>query len=310
MMLCGSHLENVVIDGGKWDMQNTLQAPNPLITNTFGEIKHDDMDERYLGVAMRFFDITNFTFKNITLRNPVTFGVQLAEIFKFTIDSITFDYDRGNPILGTMDGVHLESGCRFGRITNLKGKTFDDLLAINADDFYHGDITDISVDGIFSDGGQSAIRFLSVTSAVKRISIQNIFGTFYQYCIGISKYYSLGDKTKRGQYDMISLRNIYASKNYRYPDFYTAESYVYPIIYIEKELDIKNLVIRELHRREAETNVETILVDSDTVIDDFCIEDCSYENQVGNAPFLVNRGQIKHLKTDNIILYGDNLRFM
>jgi hypothetical protein len=109
---------------------------------------------------------------------------------------------------------------------------------------------------------------------------------------------------------MISLRNIYASKNYRYPDFYTAESYVYPIIYIEKELDIKNLVIRELHRREAETDVETILVDSDTVIDDFCIEDCSYENQVGNAPFLVNRGQIKHLKTDNIILYGDNLRFM
>ncbi|NCA67794.1 MAG: hypothetical protein EOM87_07015 [Clostridia bacterium] len=310
MMLCGNHLKNVVINGGKWDMQNTLQAPNPLVTYTYGQIKHDDMDDRYLGVAMRFFDISNFTFKNSTLRNPVTFGVQLTKIFQFTIDSITFDYDVGNPILGTMDGVHLESGCSFGRITNLKGKTFDDLLAINADDFYYGDITDIAVDGIFSDGGHSAIRFLSSGSNVKRISVQNIFGTFYQYCIGITKYYFLGDKTKRGQYDMISIRNIYASKHYRYPDFYTPESYVYPLIYIEKELDIRNLLISELHRREDETDVETIFVDSDTVIENLCIENCSYENKVGNAPFLVNRGQIKQLKTDNINLYGDNIRFM
>ena len=63
MLLCGEHLHNVVIDGGTWDMQNTKQSPNPLITYTYGQIKHDDMDDRYLGVSMRFFDIFNFTFK-------------------------------------------------------------------------------------------------------------------------------------------------------------------------------------------------------------------------------------------------------
>ncbi|MGI6716398.1 MAG: hypothetical protein ACOX3X_04285 [Eubacteriales bacterium] len=307
MMLCGEHLENVVIDGGKWDMQNTLQAPNPLVTYTYGPVRHDDMDDRYLGVAMRFFDIFNFTFKNVTIRNPVTFGIQLCKVVQFTVDSITFDYHVGNPILGTMDGVHLESGCRFGSITNLKGRTFDDLLAINADDFYYGDITDISVDGIFSDGGHSAIRFLSTGSNVSRISVQNIFGTFYQYCIGITKYYHIGDQTKRGKYDMISLRNIYASKHYRYPDFYTSESYVFPLIFIERELDIGNLTIRELHRRENETDIPTIFIDQDTVIDNLVITDCSYQNNVGNAPFLVNKGTVKKLKMDNIDLYGDGL---
>lgn len=310
MLLCGEHLHNVVIDGGIWDMQNTKQSPNPLITYTYGQIKHDDMDDRYLGVAMRFFDIFNFTFKNVTIKNPVTFGAQLCKVVRFTIDSITFDYSVGNPQLQTMDGVHLESGCMFGRITNLKGRTFDDLLAINVDDFYYGDISDISVDGIFSDGGHSAIRFLSTGSNVRRISVQNVFGTFYQYCIGITKYYHMGNREKRGKYDMISLRNIYASKHHRYPPFYTDKSYVYPVIYIEREIDIRSLSISELHRRENETDIPTVFVDEDTVIENLTIKDCSYENKVGNAPFFVNKGKVKNLKLDNINLYGENLALM
>ncbi len=310
MMVFCEHCKNVVLEGGIWDMNNMEQNPNPLWTHSFGEVKHNDMDDRYLGVAMRFFDVTNLTIKNLVVKDPVTFGIQIAKAYQFTVDNITFDYNQGNPVLATMDGVHLESGCRYGRVTNLKGKTFDDLLAINADDFYYGDISDISVDGIYAEGSHSAIRMLAVKSTISRISINNIFGSFYQYCIGITKYYNIGNKSLRGKYDQITISNVYGRKHFRYPDFYTDKSYVYPFIYIEKELDIKNLTIRDLHRRETETDIETVFVDSDTVIENLTITDCSYENSIGKAPFLTVKGEVKNMNLSNIRLYGDNINVM
>lgn len=297
MMIRCDKCENVTLRGGIWDMNNQEQDPNPLWIATYGKVNHDDYDERYMGVCMRFFGIKNLTLQGITLKDPVTFGIQMAEIYQFTVDSITFDYNQGNPVLCTMDGVHIESGCRFGRITNLKGRCFDDLLAINADDFHTGDIEDISVDGIYSEKGHSAVRMLSLGSAVRRISICNVFGTFYQYCIGITKYYH---ESGIGQFDQISLRNIYASKAFRYPTFYRKDSYVYPIIFIEKELYIKHITIRELHRREQETDVPTILVQEGTTIENFNISNCSYENSVGNAPFLMKKGKINNLSLEHI----------
>lgn len=297
LMLSCENCENVTVRGGIWDMDNISQAPNPLWTHTYGKVKHDDFDQRYMGVLMRFFGIKNLTLQGITLKDPVTFGIQMAEIYQFTVDSITFDYNQGNPVMATMDGVHIESGCRFGRVTNLKGRCFDDLLAINADDFHHGDIEDISVDGIYSEKGHSAIRMLSTCSAVRRISVSNIFGTFYQYCVGITKYYR---EPGTGQYDQISLRNIYASKAFRYPTFYTEKSIVYPIIYIEKDLHIKHLVISELHRREQETDIPTILIEEGTDIENMSIYDCSYENNVGNAPFMLKKGNIENLTIKNV----------
>ena len=299
LMLRCDDCVNVTVRGGIWDMNNMQQEPNPLWIKTYGKVTHDDYDERYMGCLMRFFKIKNLTLQGITLRDPVTFGIQMAEIYQFTVDSITFDYNQGNPVLATMDGVHVEGGCRFGRITNLKGRCYDDLLALNADDFHRGDIQDISVDGIYSDRGHSAVRMLSWGSNIRRISICNVFGTFYQYCIGITKYYS---EEGIGRYDQISLRNIYASKAFRYPDFYTEKSIVYPIIYIQKDLHIKHLVIRELHRREEETDIPTISIEEGTTVDNLEIFSCSYESVVGNAPFLLNKGEIKNLVTENIQL--------
>ncbi|MDD2269584.1 MAG: glycosyl hydrolase family 28 protein [Eubacteriales bacterium] len=310
LMVSCEHCNNVVLEGGLWDMNNMEQNPNPLWTGSFGEVKHDDMDDRYLGVAMRFFDVTNLTIKNLTVKDPVTFGIQITKAYQFTVDNITFDYNQGNPILGTMDGVHIESGCRYGRITNLKGKTYDDLLAINADDFYYGDISDISVDGIYAEGAHSAIRMLASQSTIERISINNIFGSFYQYCIGITKYYHIGDKSYKGKFDQITISNVYARKHFRYPDFYTAESFVYPFIFIERELEIKNLTIRDLHRRETETDIDTVFIDIDTVIENLTITDCSYENGVGNAPFLTVKGDVKNMNFNNIKLYGDNIKLI
>ncbi|HPE94839.1 MAG TPA: hypothetical protein PLT66_02065, partial [Bacillota bacterium] len=186
LMLRSDGTQNVSVSGGIWDMQNMKQAPNPLWTHTYGAIEHKDYDERYLGVAFRFFNVKNLIIRDLTLRDPVTFGIQMAEVYQFTVANIIFDYNDGNPVMGTMDGVHIEGGCRFGRLVNLQGRCYDDLVAINADDFWRGPISDITVDGIYAEGSHSAVRLLSTGSRVDNITVSGIYGTFYQYCVGIT----------------------------------------------------------------------------------------------------------------------------
>ena len=62
----------------------------------------------------------------------------------------------GNPrrslrqVFLNMDGVHLDGWCHHGKISNLRGTCFDDMVALNANDGQcaqeEGDITDIDID--------------------------------------------------------------------------------------------------------------------------------------------------------------------
>ena len=91
-----------------------------------------------------------------------------------------------------MDGIHLDGGCRRGRIIDLSGTTHDDLVALNADDVWCAqtcaEISDILVDGIRTDCAHSAVRMLSAPNPVRRVTIRNVFGCFYCYGIGFTQY--------------------------------------------------------------------------------------------------------------------------
>ena len=133
----------------------------------------------------------------------------------FTISDIVFDYQTVNPIAANMDGIHLDGYCRFGRISNLHGKTYDDLIALNADDNENespcfGPIEDVTIDGIYAEDCHSAVRILSSGSAIRRISISNVHGTFYRYCVGFTKFFWRREGT--GWFEAISLDNIHCAK--------------------------------------------------------------------------------------------------
>ena len=113
-----------------------------------------------------------------------------------------------------MDGVHLNGNCHYGSIKNLKGACYDDLVALNAHEGSGGDITNILVDGIFAENCHSAVRFLTVCNRLQNIKIANVYGTFYQYCVGFTKGY-LGEFT--GCFDAIVLENFHVSKSKRLP---------------------------------------------------------------------------------------------
>ena len=67
-------------------------------------------------------------------------GIDLKKWFaddENRVDDLTFDYTTCNPIFLNMDGVHLDGWCHHGKISNLRGMCFDDMVALNAADGRH-----------------------------------------------------------------------------------------------------------------------------------------------------------------------------
>lgn len=289
--------QNIEVTGGIWNFNNKEQHPNPMYVQS-------DEHSSYSGFAMLFYNVKNLRISSLTIKDPVTFAVMLDTVSYFTVDNIIFDFNYGNPLATNMDGIHIDGNCHYGDIRNLKGACYDDLVALNADEGLAGDITNINIDGIYSEDCHSAVRLLAAKQSVKNIHISNVYGTYFQYCIGITRFYPTDDK---GQYDGITLENIYASKAFRYPVYAKPEkSYVYPLIYIEDKLHIKNLKISNLVRREYITPVDTIHIKGETEIDQLVLENISVENHTDaeSIPLFVNNGNVKYLIASG--LYNDN----
>ena len=128
--------QNIEIQGGIWNFNNMNQHPNP-----------DQCEEPepygYTGEGMIFYGVKNIRLSDMTLKDPVHFGILFDRVSYFTIENITFDYNKGNPYAINMDGFHLNGNCHFGTIRNLKGACYDDLVALNAHEGSKGPITNI-----------------------------------------------------------------------------------------------------------------------------------------------------------------------
>lgn len=288
--------ENVELCGGIWNCNNMEQNPNPMQTR-------DLSVKGFYGFAMLFYNVKNLRISDLTIKDPTNFGITLDTVSYFTVENITFDYNLGNPRPINMDGIHLNGNCHFGVLRNLRGACYDDLVALNADEGTGGDITDIEIDGIFAEDCHSAARLLTVKYAVERIHISNVYGTYYQYCLGLTKYYK-GES--EGYYDAITFDNIYASKAVRYSHIYDPNTYVYSLIWIDKQTLVKSLTIRSLHRKEYNNPIDTIHVRRETVVERLILDDITTENLTGSPmTFLGGEGRIVNAAMRNIRVGDD-----
>ncbi len=311
---------DIEITGGVWDMNNLGQSKNPLhfpqpdytTPNFFSEASRQSKNPAdapspsrrcYDGNAFFLKNVKNLRIGGLTMKDPVTFAITLNIIERFTVEDITFDFNYGNPWAVNMDGVHVDGQCSFGVIRNLKGSCYDDMVALNADEGDPGPIRDIEVDGLFAHDCHSAVRLLSREHPVEHVSIHHVYGTFYQYCIGLTKYY---EGPASGYYDAITLREIYASKAVRHTVYRKDGSFVYPLIWVERGLEIKNLTITDLYRREATTAVETIGIDPEAHIQSLHLDRIVQENHLG-TPFVLlrNQGKIDTLMLGSLRANGD-----
>ncbi|MEI8245738.1 MAG: hypothetical protein WCI51_07905 [Lentisphaerota bacterium] len=287
--------ENISVEGGIWNMDN-LNQPLTEYQKT-RNWKHPYEETSYIGILMRFDNVKNLRLASLTLKDPVTFGMQLGRLRQFTIEDIVFDY---NLKRSNMDGVHLNGDCRKGFIRNLTGATNDDMLALNADDgtlfeMTRGPIEDISVDGLFAENGYTAVRLLSAGSPIRRIKISGIFGTYRVNVVSFTNH-----KVHPGEastFDDVTIDGVFASK--------TGDEKSSPI-WIASPAKISSLTIRDYHRIETAVPVPDILIDPQCRIENLNISDFSSINKTsGQYSALDNNGDIGVLNIANMFFKAE-----
>lgn len=310
---------DISIIGGIWDYDNIHQAPNPIITkrDEVKKISHFNGDPNHIathelfghfGCLMSFSHVTRFSIRNLTLKNPVTFCIRMAYMTYFTVENIKFDQNLGNPRADNMDGIHIDGGCHFGSIRNVQGTCYDDIVALNADDNYDGPISDIQVDGVFGKNSLRGVRLLSIKSLVSRISISNIFGTFYQNCIGLT--YFFPPNGVRGKMSHISIRNIYGNNAPRIPEYGKGDNSHFPFsfIWVDGELDIDFLTIDNLCRNESLSDAETLKICKGANIKTLSLSNILHQNSTGKPlTMFLNKGNIGKLYMYNVDPSEDTL---
>ena len=309
-----NYSENICIDGGIWDMNHSNQWPNPYhFPDENGKYWFDKIGighreftalrtcksfirGAYTGMCMRFCRIRRFVLKNITFKNPVVYGAQLGYIEDFSVQDIIFDYTEGSPKLWNMDGVHVEGYCKNGWISNLKGACHDDLLALTADDLLYGPLENIVVDGIYSEGSHSAVRILSHGFPVKNVTIRNVFGSYYVYCIGITKYH--GGDDERGTIENVTIENLFAESCPGTADVAGGKR---PIIWVQKGLDVDGLSISNVRRVEKCHPTPLFLVDEGVTVKNLRLRDIYQKNELGApVPFIELNGEVEITAEENL----------
>lgn len=282
------------IEGGIWNFNNKNQTENPLYTRKFTE-------PYYVGYLMLFYNVKNFRISNLTIKDTINYAITLDTASYFTIENIVFDLNDGNPLPTNMDGIHLDGNCHYATIRNIRGACYDDLVALNAYEGSGGDITNINIDGIFAENCHSAVRLLTVQQNVRHIHISNIYGTYYQYGIGITKFFP-GETT--GCFDAVTIDEFHASKSKRLPiqEVHLDNKRVqFPLIWIQDDTVVKNLTIRGLHRREYENPIDTIRIGRNAIVENFSVQNFTQENHT-DTPCLkmINLGKIQGFDADEI----------
>jgi hypothetical protein len=291
--------KNIVVSGGIWDGNNTK------VDHAKGDRNGVSPRDFFIGSVFIMMNVENLRIEKLTVKDPEKFGIHIAACHKFTVDDITLDY---NGLEYNMDGIHLQGGCSFGRVTNIKGNTYDDMVALNADDGEYweiskGPITDIQIDGLWASNCFRAVRFLSTGTPVKRISISNIFGSYFTNTIAFT-HWRLTATLPR--FEDISIRDVFTAKvtdrellgrQERKPDMYA-------IIGIEGRLSFNNLSISNVYRSEwLPEAAPTIHIQQGSVIETLRLRDIQQENNTDTPLTLLhNESSIIQLFIDGVVV--------
>lgn len=260
----GAHHISVV--GGVWDLNNLGQRGNAAVRrqsskdesvyavvpdvagtcddegfrrNTYPEwVHHGSLN------GMVFENVRGLKLLNLTFRDPVSYCAAFCRCSEFQIENITFDFNDGNPLPANMDGIHMEGGCHDGVIRHLRGTVYDDMVALNADELVRGEIHHILIDDLQAKHAHSAVRMLSSGSLVHDITISNVHGTWFTYCVGFTKYYKMGNGIP-GRFRNIVLRDFEVTKSDILPWFREIN---YPLFYFQTETVTENLTLQNIHR--------------------------------------------------------------
>jgi hypothetical protein len=267
-------VSNVTITGGIWDMNGANQTRNDA--------------GGYIGSLMELADIDNLVIKDLTLKNPVSFGIQIGDINRFEIGNIYCDYDNSR---ANMDGVHVNGGCFDGDIYSIKGQTNDDMVALNADDgsqyqLRAGAIRRVTVRDIKCDGdGYRGVRLLSGGSIVDDITIDGVHGNYRNAAVAITIY-----TFPSTDFHRVTLKNINAAMT-------TANE---PMILVEGNVSIRNLIIDGMQVVvSSAVQKEFMEIEEGAEIESLTFSNVQLQDLLGMPAIVTNRGYVRESLFEN-----------
>ena len=139
-------------------------------------------DLRYPGRFFLFINVDGLVLEHLRMTDVITYHIALGQVRHFKVEDISFE---GIYPVKCQDGIHLCGGCEDGLIRHircLKGATYDDLIALNADEAFvysHNNgfvplpIRRIRVEDIDAPQCHTFVRFLSITNDISDVTIRN-----------------------------------------------------------------------------------------------------------------------------------------
>lgn len=298
--------ENIEIIGGIWDGNCDEMGLNA----EYEAIHRLDVPYSptlFKGKMIRFAHVDRISLEKMTIRNPISYGVQIGDTYGFVVRDLFFDY---NWHFGNTDGVHINGPACDGVIENLCGTTNDDMVSLTTYDEPHaeisvGDIENVSIRNISSKNGYSAIRLLSGENcSVRNIHIDGIYGDYRHNGVIISNH---NQRPGKVWFDNIVIEHVYACKSHTplSPECFC---------YWEKNADkcaiigfgplarCGRITIRDLVRHETKsTEGALISIVESAAIDRLYLENIHQTTGEGaTAPLIKIGGNVKELITLNV----------
>ena len=256
----------------------------------------------FKGKLLRFAHIDRISLEQLTVKDPVSYGIQIGDAWGFVTRDIFFDY---NHHFGTTDGVHINGPARDGIIENLYGTTNDDMVSLTTYDEPHaevsmGDIEYVYIHNISAKNGFSGVRLLSGEGyKLCNVRVDGIYGDYRHNAIVISNH---NKRPGAVWFDNIILENFAARKSYTpltEDCFCLWEKNVDRRAIIQFEFGARcgNVVIRNIYRREEQaTEAPLLKLSEDTVIDRLVLENL-HQSAAGGVElaFVENEAQVGEL---------------
>jgi len=199
----GGESRNITVEGGVWDGNNVNQKRGtyrPGVPGPWGQL-------------MVFAGVKGLTVRDLTLKDPDSYCLELTDVEGFTVENIVFDCNDKTP---NQDGLHIDGSARDGLVRNLRGHTNDDLVALNSDEgdwrSPSNDIENVTIDGLYGgDDGYTAVRLLSRNAHVNNVVIRNVYGRYKYNGVSFTHWAFKDHKPGMGHFDNIVIENMFAS---------------------------------------------------------------------------------------------------
>ena len=300
---------NIQVIGGIFDGNSDNQGFNcyDLIEHR-NDFSYDP--DRYSGKLIRFCHVDKITLKDLTVRNPNGYGIQIGDTVDFIVKDIFFDY---NWHYGCTDGVHINGPAREGVIENLSGTTNDDMVSLTPVDEQHaecseGEIKNITIRNVTANNGYSGVRLLSCGNyPLTQIKVDGVYGDYRHNALLLGHHYARPSDT-RNWFDDIVIENVRANKsstpldNSCFTLWEEGAIETLPVIWLFNDINIGKIAFKNIYRYESvKTNTSLLKIEKEVTVDTLLLDNVRQTLTEGSDGKLLElNGTIKNLIKVNV----------